>query len=104
MAEKKYKVIISDKAKRMMGRHIRFMAQVNKEAAVSKKNEIITSIRSLESMPYRFPFFEGHYIPANKYHKMFIERWYLVLYQIKDDIVYVDYILDCRKDYDWLIY
>lgn len=41
--------------------------------------------------------------PPNKYHKMFIEKWYLVLYQIQDDTVYVDYILDCRKDYNWLI-
>lgn len=35
--------------------------------------------------------------------KMFIEKWYLILYQIQDDTVYVDYILDCRKDYSWLI-
>ena len=28
---------------------------------------------------------------------------YLVLYQIQDDTVYVDYILDCRKDCSWLI-
>lgn len=58
---RKYKVIISDRAKRM-------------------------------------------YITQNKYHKMFIEKWYLVLYQIKDDTVYVDYILDCRKDYSWLVH
>ena len=54
-------------------------------------------------MLQRFPFFEEPYIPPNKYHKMFVEKWYLVLYQIKDDTVYVDYILDCRKDYSWLI-
>ena len=62
---KRYQVIVSDRAKRMLGTHIRFMAQVNKEAAVAK--------------------------------------WYLVLYQIQDDTVYVEYILDCRKDYSWLI-
>ncbi len=33
MAEKKkYKVIVSDRAKGMLGQHMRFMAQVNKEA------------------------------------------------------------------------
>ena len=36
----KYKVIVSDRAKRMLGTHIRFMAQVNKEAAMAKKKEI----------------------------------------------------------------
>lgn len=104
MAEsKKYKVIVSDRAKRMLGTHIRFMAQVNKGAAVTKKKEIMTAMRSLSQMPQHFPFFEELYITPNKYHKMFIEKWYLVLYQIQDDTVYVDYILDCRKDYSWLI-
>lgn len=50
-----------------------------------------------------FSIFEEPYITPNKYHKMFIEKWYLVLYQIQDDTVYVEYILDCRKDYSWLI-
>lgn len=104
MADKKYKVIISDRAKRMLGTHIRFMTQVNKDSAVAKKKELVTAMRSLERMPQRFPFFEEPYIPPNKYHKMFVEKWYFVLYQIKDDTVYVDYILDCRKDYSWLIH
>ncbi|NBK94172.1 type II toxin-antitoxin system RelE/ParE family toxin [bacterium 1XD21-13] len=99
----KYKVIVSDRAKRMLGTHIRFMAQVSKEAAAAKKKEIMTAIRSLSQMPQRFPFFEELYIVPNKYHRMFVEKWYLVLYQIQDDTVYVEYILDCRKDYGWLI-
>ena len=103
MADKKYRVIVSEREKRMLGTHIRFVAQVNKEAAIAKKKELMTAMRSLESMPQRFPFFEETYIPPNKYHKMFVAKWYLVLYQIQDDTVYVDYILDCRKDYSWLI-
>ena len=100
---RKYQVIVSDRAKRMLGTHIRFMAQVNKEAVAAKKKEIMAAMRSLRQMPQRFPFFEELYITPNKYHKMFIEKWYLVLYQIQDDPVSVDYILDCRKDYSWLI-
>ena len=103
MSDKKYKVIVSDRAKRILGTHIRFMAQVNKDAAKAKKQELMEAMRSLERMPQRFPFFEEAYIPTNKYHKMFVSKWYLVLYQIQDDTVYVDYILDCRKDYSWLI-
>ena len=103
MSDKKYKVIVSDRAKRMLGTHIRFMAQVNKDAAKTKKQELMEAMRSLERMPQRFPFFEEAYIPTNQYHKMFVAKWYLVLYQIQDDTVYVDDILDCRKDYSWLI-
>ena len=105
MADNKtYKVIVSDRAKQMLGIHIRFMAQVNKDAVRDKKKEIVTALRSLSKMPQRFPFFEGMYIPPNKYHKMFVEKWYLILYQIQDDTVYVDYILDCRRDYSWLVH
>lgn len=100
---KRYKVIVSDRARRMLETHIRFMAQANKQAAVAKKKEIMTAMRSLSQVPQRFPFFEGLYIAPNKYHKLFIEKWYLVLYQIQDDTVYVEYILDCRKDYSWLV-
>ncbi len=97
---KKYKVIISDRARGMLGTHIRFVSQVNKQAAAGKKREIMAAMRSLSEMLQRFPFFDAPYIPPNKYHKMFIEKWYLVLYQIRDDTVYVEYILNCRREYD----
>ena len=103
MSNIEYKVIVSDRAKRMLGAHFSFLAQVNKKEAKKKKRELLEAMRSLTHMPQRFPFFEGAYMPANKYHKMFVAKWYLILYQIQDDTVYVDYILDCRKDYDWLV-
>ena len=88
MSDKKYKVIVSDRTKRMLGTHIRFMAQVNKDAAKTKKQELMEAMRSLERMPQRFPFFEEAYMPTNKYHKMFVEKQYLIIYMIQDDIVY----------------
>ena len=99
----KYKVIISDRAKEMLGMHIRFLAQVNKSAAAKLKNRLVEEMRSLQDMPQRYPFFNENYIPVNKYHKLYVENWYLVLYQIKDNIVYVDWIVDCRQDYQWLL-
>lgn len=101
--DQQYKVIISDRARRMLASHIRFMAQVNKETAKAMKNEIMSAMRSLNQISQRFPFFNESYITPNKYRKMFIQKWYIVLYQIKDDTVYVDYIIDCRKDYAWLM-
>ncbi len=64
--------------------------------------QLITAMRSLSQMPQRFPFFEEMYITPNKYHKIFVEKWYLIIYQVQDDTVYIEYILDCRKDYSWL--
>lgn len=103
MSEQTYTVIVSERAKQMLATHMRFLAQVSKAAAVSKKKELLAALASLEEMPQRFPFLEEPYLPSNKYHKMFVAKWYLVVYQIQDSTVYVDYILDCRRDYGWLI-
>ena len=99
----KYNVIVSDRAKTMLGTHIKFMAQINATAARDVKTKILAAIRSLSTMLERCPFFDSDFIPRNKYHKLFVEKWYLILFQIKNDTVYVDYILDCRQDHSWLI-
>lgn len=98
-----YKIIVSDRAKQMLGNHIKFLSKANMDSAKKTKVSIIEGIKSLEEMPNRFPFLNEQYIPTNKYHKMYIENWYLVIFQIKDDVIFVDYILDCRQSYGWLI-
>ena len=98
-----YKVIVSDRARQMLATHVRFLTQKDPSAARDTKNDLINAIRSLRQMPERYPFLDAEFIPPNKYHKMFVRRWYLILYQIKDQTVYVDYIVDCRQDYGWLV-
>ncbi|MDR1192642.1 MAG: type II toxin-antitoxin system RelE/ParE family toxin [Peptococcaceae bacterium] len=100
---KRYKVIVSDRAKTMLGAHVKFIARVSPSAARDTKAKLLAAIRSLSDMPERFPFLDEEAVPRGKYHKMFVEQWYLLLYQIKDQTVYVDYIADCRQDYGWLI-
>lgn len=97
------KVIISDRARQMLANHVRFLAQKSPTAARKTKNELLDAIRSLSTIPERFPFLTAEFIPLNKYHKMFVQKWYLILYQVKDQTVYVDYIVDCRQDYQWLV-
>jgi len=98
-----YRIIISEKAKKMIGEAISFIANVDKDAAIKTKDLIINGIKSLNIFPERFPFFDIDYIPKNKYHKMVVDKWCLVLYQIKDKDIFVDYVLDCRKDYRFLV-
>lgn len=98
-----YKVLVSDRSRQMLAGHVRVLAQKSPIAARRIKNELMDAIRSLSTMPERFPFLNAEFIPLNKYHKMFVEKWYLILYQIKDQTVYVDYFVDCRQDYGWLV-
>ncbi len=97
-----YEVIVSDRARQMLAGHVMFLAQKNPIAARKMKTDIIGAVISLKQIPERYPFLDTEFVPRNKYHKMFVEKWYLVLYQIKDKTVYVDFILDCRQDYGWL--
>lgn len=102
---KTYRVVISDRAKRMLGTHIRFAAQLSLDAAEKLKTEIIKEIISLSQMPYRFPRFDEVGAPAEgNYHKMLVARRYLILYQIQEDSVCVEYVLDGRQEYQWLLY
>ncbi|HCT37296.1 MAG TPA: plasmid stabilization protein [Firmicutes bacterium] len=98
-----YKVLVSDRARQMLASHIRFLAQKNPAAARQTKKDLMDDVRLLQQMPERFPFLKADFIPPNKYQKMFVEKWYLVIYQVRNQTVHVDYIVDCRQDYDWLL-
>ena len=97
-----YKIIVSDLAWDMLSAHVRFLAEVSPDAARKTQRNVVDAIKSLSSMPERFPFMDADFVPQGKYHKMFVENWFLVLYQIRDNVVYVDYIIDGRQDYGWL--
>lgn len=96
----RYTVIVSDQARQILGQHPRFLAQADRRAV---EKRFLEEFCSLEQMPQRYPFFDAEFIPPNRYHKLFVENCFLVLYQVRDDTVYVDWIVDCRQDYSWLL-
>ncbi len=98
-----FEIIVSDRARQMLVSHVSFLAKKSPSATRKTKDELLVAIRSLSQMPERFPYLEADFIPVNKYHKMYVREWYLILYQIRNNIVYVDYIVDCRQDYRWLM-
>ena len=99
---KLYKVKISEEAQRGLGKIIGYVAINNVKAARTLKKDIVAEISALYLFPQRTPFLEGEFIPFNKCHKLVVGRSYLVIYQFKDETVLVDYVLDCRQDYQWL--
>jgi hypothetical protein len=100
---KLYKVIVSDRATDMLIQHVRFMAQISLPAADKIRAEIIEAAKSLENFPDRNSWLSDPALPAAKYRKMIIGNRYLLIYQIRADSVYIDYILDCRQNYHWLL-
>ena len=65
---------------------------------------VLDDFASLSRFPERFLFFESTFIPDGRYRKMLSAKRYLLLYEIDGNDVYVDYIVDFRQDYEWLLW
>lgn len=100
---KLYKVIVSGRATDMLINHVRFIAQISIQAADKLRVEINHAVKSLEYFPDRNSWLLDPVLPVSKYRKMIIRKQYLLIYQVKADAVYIEYILDCRQDYQWLL-
>lgn len=103
MNDKSYNVIISHTAADMLITHTRFIANVSEKAAMQFVEEFNNKTKSLEKFPERNPLVIDSMIPVGKYRKLVIMKRYLLIYQIKDENVYVDALLDCRQDFNWLL-
>ena len=101
--QNKYQVIVSKPATQMLVAHAVFLTQVSPEAAERLVAAFEKTANSLEEMPNRCPGLVGEYIPRNMYHFMVFEKRYMIIFQIKDNVVYADYVVDCRQDYQWLM-
>ena len=101
--QNKYRVIVSERATQMLVSHAAFLAQVSPEAAEQLTVEFEKTANSLEMMPQRCLWLTGEYIPKHAYRFIMFEKCYMIIFQIIDDIVYADYVVDCRQDYSWLI-
>ena len=99
----KYRVIVSERATQMLVSHVAFLSQVSPEAAERMTVEFEKAANSLQLMPQRCPWLTGEYIPRNAYRFILFEKRYMIIFRIVDDIVYADYVVDCRQDYSWLI-
>lgn len=87
----KFQIIVSPKAMQMLVTHAGFLAQVNETAALRLTEAFEDTARSLEEMPQRFPWFSGAFIPPHKYRFALFEKRYMLLYQVTEDTVYIDY-------------
>ena len=99
-----YQVIVSDQATKMLISHSVFLSQVDPAAAEHLIIEFEKTSHSLEFMSQRCSWFKADYIPQNKYRFIIFEKIYMMIFQIIDTTVYIDYIVDCRQDYSWLLH
>lgn len=101
--QNKYRVIISKQATQMLVSHAAFLAQISEAAAVRLTEEFRKTAESLEFMPQRCPWLTGECIPKNIYRFILFEKRYMIIFQIKDDVVYADFVVDCRQNYSGIL-
>lgn len=98
-----YTIIVSNRATQMLVSHAAFLAKVSESAAEHLVVSFEEAASSLEKMPQRCPWLTGEFVLRNAYRYLLFDKRYLILYQVKDDTVYIEYIVDCRQDYSWLL-
>ena len=98
-----YVVIISDEAAQMLVSHARFLSVISEAAAFRLIEEFEKKAKTLEEFPERNPWLDDPLIPRRKYRKLLIAERYLLIYQLKENSVHIDSIVDCRQDYGWLL-
>ena len=84
----------------MLFEHARFLAQVSIKAAEHLFDQFEEKVASLEEMPERCAPYSNRYISSGKYRKLAFGNYLLILFQISDNKVYVDLIIDARADDD----
>ena len=94
---KQYRVVVSERAKRGLAKIVTYIAIENPNFARKVKAEIVAAVKSLERFPERCPFFEGEFMPYNKYHKLIVNGRFLALYVVQDEVVRVEYVVDFRE-------
>lgn len=99
----KYNVIISNKANQLIKRHLAIIVNVSKSAAKKQSEEFKSAIKRIGENPKMFPAFEEEFIKYGKYRKCVVSKTYIIIFQVKEDMIYIDYVIDTRSDYSWLI-
>lgn len=100
----KYEIAVSERALHMLGEHVAFISRVSLRAAKRLSMSFKTAINSLNENPQRCPWLKSENIPSNTYRFLIFEKRYMLIFQIRDNTVFVEYVLDCRRDYGWLIH
>ena len=94
----KYNVLVSGKARDMLFEHARFLAQVSVQAAEKLFDQFEDRVSSLETMPERCAYCDNPFVQPSKYRKLSLGNYLLILFQVTDNTVYIELIIDGRAE------
>ena len=103
MSNKVYDVFITDIAWEQMIEHTHFLKNISLDAANRFVGDFQATTDSLKQMPERCPWFIHDMVPFQKYRKILFGRYHMALFQIQGKVVYINTVVDCRKEYAFLL-
>ena len=83
--------------------HLIFLSKASKEAAFQLNEQLLDAANSLRDFPERNPLFDMTENFPLKARKMVVNKKYLMIYVVENDIVKIYRVLDTRKQFDYLI-
>ena len=101
MKREKYKVLLADRADKMLITHTAFLARVSLVAARRLLVDFKKVTNFLAENPLQFPFadeLDVPRIPLKTYRKCLFDGRYKALYLIEGNKVYIDAIIDTRQE------
>ncbi len=97
-----YRVVVSKRAAQQLVEHAAFAARLDEKLAHKLVSGFRQAAVSLERFPFRNPVLRSEVFTVEKYRKLIFDKYHILLYQVKDQVVYVEYVIDGRQDYQWL--
>ena len=94
----KYHVLVSEKARDMLFEHARFLSQVSVQAAERLFDQFEDRVSSLEAMPERCAYYDNPFVLSRQYRKLPLGKYLLILFQVTDNTVYIELIIDGRAE------
>ena len=94
----KNSVLVSGRARDMLYEHACFLAQVSVKAGEEQFDQFEEKITSLEEIPERCSYYYNPYIRSGKYQKLALGNYLLILFQVVNNTVYIDLIIDARAE------
>ena len=82
----------------MLLRHMKFLANVSVPASRKFLSAFKDAKAQLSTFPLSGPFADDPALPAQTYRKCLYYGRYNILYEVGDNSVYIDAIVDCRQE------
>ena len=93
------KVVVSLAAESMLLQHTAFLANVSPPAARKFLTAFKEAKATLASFPLLGPFEDHPDLPAETYRKHIFYGRYKILYEVIQDTICIDAVVDCRQDF-----